>query len=181
MIVSHLNYCILAWGYEHSRLNKIQKRVIRIINNSKYNAHTEPLFKKLKLLKIEDILKLNEIKFYYKLTNGKLPVYFQHQTITNNAEIDRNDTHFSLKQNNEIHEHNTRSKNKLHITRTNHNFAQKCLRQNLPHTINDTPTQILNKIKTHSIERIKNDVKALYIDRYNENCTILKCHICNKT
>ncbi len=66
MIASHLNYCILAWGYEHSRLNKIQKsyRVIRIINLSKYNDHTEPIFKKLKLLKIEDILKLNEVKLY---------------------------------------------------------------------------------------------------------------------
>ncbi len=75
-----LNYCILAWGYEHSRLKQILKRVhvIRIINLSKYNAHTEPIFKKtLKLLKIEDILKLNEIKFYFKLVNKKLPVYFQ--------------------------------------------------------------------------------------------------------
>ncbi len=85
MIVSHLNYCILAWGYEHSRLNKIQKRVIRIINLSKYNHHTELIFKKLKLLKIEDILKLNEFKFYYKLENKKLPAHFLDQpTLQNN-------------------------------------------------------------------------------------------------
>ncbi len=53
MIASHLNYCILAWGYEDSRLNKIQKRVIRIINLSKYNDHTEP-----NLLKLEDIAEI---------------------------------------------------------------------------------------------------------------------------
>ncbi len=33
---------------------------------SKYNAHTEPLFKLNELLKLEDILKLQELKFYYK-------------------------------------------------------------------------------------------------------------------
>ncbi len=58
------------------------------------------------------------------------------------------DTNFTLKLNNEIHEHNTRSKNKLNITRTNHSFAQKCLKQNLPYTINETPVDVLNKIKT---------------------------------
>ncbi len=43
---------------------------------------------------------------------------------------------------------NTRLINK-NTTRTSHSFTQKCLRQNLPHTINKTPVHILNKIKTH--------------------------------
>ncbi len=84
MIASHLNYCILAWGYEYSRLNKIPRRVIRIINLSKYNDHTESIFKKLKLLKLEDMLKLNESQFYYKLENKKLAVYFLHQPTIQN-------------------------------------------------------------------------------------------------
>ncbi len=33
---------------------------------SKYNAHTDPIFKKEKLLKLRDIIKLQELKFYYK-------------------------------------------------------------------------------------------------------------------
>ncbi len=32
MVISHLNYCILAWGYEHNRVNKLQKKVLRIIS-----------------------------------------------------------------------------------------------------------------------------------------------------
>ena len=32
-----------------------KKSAIRIMANSKYNAHTEPLFKSLKFLKIKDI------------------------------------------------------------------------------------------------------------------------------
>ncbi len=35
MIVSHINYCILAWGYEHNRISKLQKRAVRIIKLSK--------------------------------------------------------------------------------------------------------------------------------------------------
>ncbi len=42
-----------------------------MLSLSKYNAHTEPLFKTL--LKIDDMLKLNELKFYYKYEHDKLP------------------------------------------------------------------------------------------------------------
>ncbi len=76
MIASHINYCILAWGYEFKRITKLQKKAMRIISVSKYNAHTCPIFKRLKLLKIEDIIKLNETKFYYKYENGNLPDFF---------------------------------------------------------------------------------------------------------
>ncbi len=34
-------------------------------NDSKYNTHTEPLFKDLKILQIKDILKLQQLKFYF--------------------------------------------------------------------------------------------------------------------
>ena len=49
-ILSHINYAILAWGYQFDRIYKIQK-AIRAITRSKYNAHTEPIFKELNLLK----------------------------------------------------------------------------------------------------------------------------------
>ena len=34
---------------------KKKKRAIRIVTNSKFSAHTDPLFKSLKLLKIKDV------------------------------------------------------------------------------------------------------------------------------
>ncbi len=46
-------------------LVKLQNCVVRIISTVKYNANTEPIFKKLKLLKVKDIIKLQEPKFYY--------------------------------------------------------------------------------------------------------------------
>ena len=45
LILPHLNYGILAWGHLAKRLNLIQKRAVRILTASKYNSHTEPLFK----------------------------------------------------------------------------------------------------------------------------------------
>ena len=37
-----------------------------MISCSKYNAHTESLFKSLNLLKVEDIFKIKALKSYYK-------------------------------------------------------------------------------------------------------------------
>ena len=56
------------------------KKYIRIIGLKKYNAHTEPLFKSFKLLKIADIFKLQQLKFYFSLINNKQPGYFNNLT-----------------------------------------------------------------------------------------------------
>ena len=73
LILPHLIYGILAWGRHTNAIHTIQKRAIRIIAASIYNAHTEPLFKQLNLLKACDICKLQELKFYHKLINRQLP------------------------------------------------------------------------------------------------------------
>ena len=66
LILSHLQYCILTWGFKSDRLFKLQKRAVRIITCSKYHDHTEPLLKALNLLKIEDIMKIKALKLYYR-------------------------------------------------------------------------------------------------------------------
>ena len=40
LVTPHLNYCILLWGHEATRIYKLQKKAIRTISKSKYNAHT---------------------------------------------------------------------------------------------------------------------------------------------
>ena len=55
LILSHLQFAITCWGFEWERLSKLQKPAIRMMTNSKYNTHTDPLFKSLNLLKIKDI------------------------------------------------------------------------------------------------------------------------------
>ena len=61
LILPHINYCIMAWGYKGIRLLKIQKKAVRIITLSGYSTHSdcEPLFKQLNMLKIADQLRLH--------------------------------------------------------------------------------------------------------------------------
>ncbi len=66
LILSHLNIGILTWVFHCNRVIKLQKKTLQILNLSKYNAHSEPIFKELKLLKLQDIITLHELKFYYK-------------------------------------------------------------------------------------------------------------------
>ena len=76
LIASYIHYGLLVWGMDCNRIESLQKRAIRLITNSSYFAHTTPLFKEEKLLKVLDIFKLRLLKFYYKLFSGLLPPYF---------------------------------------------------------------------------------------------------------
>ena len=60
---------------------------MRIICSSNYDAHTEPLFKTINLLKLTDIMKLNTIKFYYKLRANKVPAYLEIYKILSQEDI----------------------------------------------------------------------------------------------
>ena len=71
LISSHINYGILLWGKANkgymNKILKIQKKAIRIITNSPYLCHTEPLFEKLNLLNVFDIYKKELGIFMFKL------------------------------------------------------------------------------------------------------------------
>ena len=120
LILPHINYCIMAWGYKGIRLLKIQKKAVRIITLSGYSTHSEPLFKQLNMLKIADQLRLQELKFYFKYIHKNLPAYLLDWEFISNVNI---------------HLHDTRTSSKIHTVRTKHEFAKKCLKYNLPHNI----------------------------------------------
>ena len=77
LIMPHIQYGILCWGHKSGKLFRLQKRAMRLITDSKYNAHTEPLFKKLNCLMIDDVYSLNMLKFRYKSINETVPHYFK--------------------------------------------------------------------------------------------------------
>ena len=64
LVLPHCYCGFLAWDFECNRIYELQKSSVRSIRNSKYNAHTDPLFKQLKLLKVEDIFTIQQYKFY---------------------------------------------------------------------------------------------------------------------
>ena len=78
LILPHINYGILVWGHQVHRIFKLQKKTIRIITLSKYNAHKDLIYIELKFLKLADIYKLQQLKFYFRLINKLLPEYFNH-------------------------------------------------------------------------------------------------------
>ena len=86
LILPHLNYCLLAWGHDSKRIHKLQKKAIRIIEKSHFFSHTDPIFKKLNVLKIYDLQYVQQLKFYFKYTNRCLPVYFQNFTFQTGLE-----------------------------------------------------------------------------------------------
>ena len=87
LLLPHINDCILSCGYKCDRITKIQKRAIRLINLSKYNAHTGPIFKQFKLLKVNHILQMQEFKCFHKFKHNTSPAYLQHLNLIPNSSI----------------------------------------------------------------------------------------------
>ena len=73
LILPHIHFCITAWGFKCNRIFTLQKKAIRIITKSKFNSHTEPLFRELSLLKVEHIFEMQCLKFYYNVINERTP------------------------------------------------------------------------------------------------------------
>ncbi len=164
LILFHINYCILAWGYRWKRITKLQKLIVRILSISKYNAHTEPIFKTLRLLKVNDILKLQELKFHYKYENNLLSYYLQNLLFKTN-----------------IHSYATRSQDKIHQWIPMHDYARKCIRYINPSTVNNTPINIIEKVYTNSIQGFSKYIKLNLLQSYKEICTIYDCYICSRS
>ena len=63
LVHSHYSYGLLTWGNpSKSALQRsiiLQKRAVRVINNARYNSHTDPLFKASGILKLNDLMNSN--------------------------------------------------------------------------------------------------------------------------
>ena len=69
LVHPYLIYCVLIWGGTYcSHLNKIlllQKKIVRIITKSGYLAHTDPLFKRTGILKIQELYEFHLALYAY--------------------------------------------------------------------------------------------------------------------
>ena len=98
-INSHINYGLSLWGpmalsSDIKKLEKQQKKALRHIDTATYNSHTDPIFKKYKILKLKDMINLELGKFMYGFEKGTLPLPLQNL----------------FKRNVDIHHYNTRGK-----------------------------------------------------------------------
>ena len=53
------------------------------MNGSKYNSHTEPLFKELKILPLDALIKFFNLQFMQHFIQGFLPASFNSVWLTN--------------------------------------------------------------------------------------------------
>jgi hypothetical protein len=92
LIHSHLTYAVEIWGaaaqYLINELYLKQKAAIRIICNSKCNAHTAPLFKELGILPVPLIIKYSYLNLMHRYHNKKLPEGLSHIWFTIRSRLD---------------------------------------------------------------------------------------------
>ena len=55
------------------KLVLLQKRAVRIIDNAPYLSHSDPLFNKLSILKLNSIYKLSCLVFMHKIKYNQIP------------------------------------------------------------------------------------------------------------
>ncbi len=164
-IMSHFNYCLIIWGHDPKKLFRLQKRALRIVTLSEYNAHTEPIFKTLGILNITDMHNMALLKFYYKVTENQLPLYFKG---------------FDAKPSRELVPYQLRH-NLLRTDQTIKQFAKYSVKHKMVDLVNvyiHNFPQLINMIKTHTIQAYTFTYKGYIIERYKYQCTKLHCFTC---
>ncbi len=87
LLHSHLLYCInILSCTSQTNINKIlvmQRKAIRLISNSTYNAHTNPLFAENGVLPIDKLITLNRLLFMHAIAYNYAPQTFANTWLTN--------------------------------------------------------------------------------------------------
>ena len=77
---SHILYGSQIWTTKlisvTDKISRLQKSAMRIMTFSEFKAHSEPLFKKLEILKFKDSIVVNNCLFVYDYLNNNLPRSF---------------------------------------------------------------------------------------------------------
>ena len=162
---SHLMYCCLGWmpkisNSELQSLATLQKRALRAIFCSKYNAHTNVLFYLSRITKVEDLIENESLKLMYQFKNLLLPPAIM-QLISN----------FTAS-----------SKATTRNQKCVNSFSINGLRKNdsIYEIVKNWNECKLIEIKERSYElpSVKSRIKKYQRDRYNFSCERSRCHSC---
>lgn len=78
---SHLNYGLCVWGHADDQyveqIKLAQKRAIRVIAGAKFSSPSEPLFKELGILNVDDLFTHQYACLMWDHQNGHLPLCFK--------------------------------------------------------------------------------------------------------
>ena len=81
LVHPHLTYCILIWGSTYkSYLNTLQlsqNKAMRAITKQRWSDRITPIYRRLQVLKINDLYKLETAKFMHQFSDKALPASFE--------------------------------------------------------------------------------------------------------
>ena len=109
LVYPYLVYCASVWASTYptnlNRLVLLQKKIIRIISKMPFDAHADPIFKSLQIMKLSEIYFFQVGKFMFSYKIGLLPNAFKEMFLMTN----------------QVHSYNTRNSNTfyLFLARTN--------------------------------------------------------------
>ena len=178
LIFSHIVYAIQIWGSACSTVMEkilvLQKKAVRIM--SKHDdvltfsgplVSTNPIFKKLEILKVEDVFNFHILKFIYMCLNQSTPQNFHSWFIPNyNIHSYNTVSNTTINMRNYFEIENVETTNNIHIERGRLvNYGAKLLKVLGPNLWNSVPLKIRN---AENIFLFKKNLKLFYVNKYND-------------
>lgn len=166
-IHSHLVYAIQIYSCasktDLSPLIILQKKSIRCITNSSYNAHTAHLFRNLEILPFDDLAVFFKAQFMCIYSQNKTPKSFENKWIKNSDRF-----------NNEVQ---LRNINDYHIPPFRINLVNKLPLCDFPRLYNELPLDLKS---IHSKNIFNSSLKKHLLDKLPETvvCNRLLCPTC---
>jgi hypothetical protein len=172
LVHCHLVYGNHIWGCANSsvltELFRKQKAAVRLISNSGYRAHTEPIFKSLNILPLPSLIEFFKLQFMQRFVQGHLPPSFNNIWITNEAR--RSETvSMSLRNHEEFFIPVSRLKN-----------LENMPLYSFPKAWSLLTDHSLNSIRNRDEFNVKLKEYLLAKLSFNVNCTKAYCPSCNR-
>ena len=170
LVHSHYSYGLLTWGNaSKSALQRsiiLQKWAVRVINNARYNSHTDPLFKASGILKLNDLYEYQCLMFMFDYIACKLPISF-----SGIFKYNRDNPDSRL----------TRQSDMFHIARCPLKFAQNLPLYTLPEIWNKQARSFTDVNLSRS--RFKYQTKNKFLASYESHvrCLNIRCLDCHPT
>ena len=100
LVLPCLSYCLVIWGSNYASslhpVITVQKRAIRVVAGTGRLAHTSPIFRQLRILKLPDLLKYRILLILHDRLLGHLPPVMSNMfTFYTQSRATRSHQHFS--------------------------------------------------------------------------------------
>ena len=166
LILPYISYSNIAWAVTENTLDqnicpwtstnttkidvifKLQKRALRIINNSDYSSHTKTIFHSLKTLNIFDLNRLQTALFMYRHNSKTLPNSFLN----------------FFSKHSDIHNYNTRHADNYIAISPKSNLTKQSIKYIGPKVWNSLSTNITN---SKTIKAFKWSLKQQLVNKYS--------------